>query len=224
MAKNNPIDVILNHIEYLSKKVRGRGSCTSGERHAAVYAAAQLKQVGVKRVAIEEFSGSPSAYLPYTLAFFVTILGSLLVWFFPDWHGFTFPAAAGLLGAGGMLLQSNLDTSWMRQVLRQRRSQNVVGVVPPKGRVKQRVVLCAHLDTHRTPVFYSSENWLKVFSLLLEGAFISMLLTLCARHPGHHERMDGIALGAPGTCPRGVAGNGAHHSGGVHLLHTRCQR
>lgn len=168
---------VLEYIRYLSEKIGGRGSCTPGERHAAVYAAAQLKQAGVKRVAIEEFRGSPSTYLPYALAFFVTIVGSLLVWFFPDWHSFTFPAAVGLLGAGGMLLQSNLDSSWMCQVLRQRRSQNVVGVIPPKDKVKRRVVLCAHLDTHRTPVFYSSENWLKVFSLFLEGAFISMLLT-----------------------------------------------
>ncbi len=169
---------VLEHIRYLSEKIGGRGSCTSGERHAAVYAAAQLKQAGVKRVAIEEFRGSPSTYLPYTLAFFLVIVGSLAAWSFPDWHAFTFPVAVGLLGAGGMLLQSNLDVSWMRQVLRRRRSQNVVGVVPPNGRVKQRVVLCAHLDTHRTPVFYSSEKWLKVFSLLLESAFISMLLTL----------------------------------------------
>jgi hypothetical protein len=38
-------------------------------------------------------------------------------------------------------------------------------------------VLSAHIDTHRTPIFYSSKTWQALFSILVAGAFASMLLS-----------------------------------------------
>jgi Iap family predicted aminopeptidase len=37
------------------------------------------------------------------------------------------------------------------------------------------VVLCAHLDTHRTPVFYSSKRWHALFSILVGLSFLIMI-------------------------------------------------
>jgi hypothetical protein len=86
-------------------------------------------------------------------------------------------AAAALLstlGAWGMLAETDLAPHWLRWVLPKANSHNAVGVVRPSGTVRRRAVLCAHLDTHRTPVFYSSRSWNRLFGLLVAGAFLSM--------------------------------------------------
>jgi hypothetical protein len=62
----------------------------------------------------------------------------------------------------------------MRRLLPKGKSQNAVGVIPPKGETRRRAVLSAHLDTHRTPVFYSSPTWHSLFSLLVGMAFACM--------------------------------------------------
>ena len=78
------------------------------------------------------------------------------------------------LGAWGMLAETDFTANWMRWPLPTADSHNAVGLIPPAGEVKGRAVLCAHLDTHRTPVFYSSEAWHRLFGLLVGGAFVSM--------------------------------------------------
>jgi hypothetical protein len=56
------------------------------------------------------------------------------------------------------------------------KTQNVAGAIPAMGTPERQVVLCAHLDSHRTPIFYSSPAWLKVFNLSVMGAFLSMAM------------------------------------------------
>jgi hypothetical protein len=63
----------------------------------------------------------------------------------------------------------------MRWLLPSADSQNAVGVISPAGEVRNRAVLCAHLDTHRTPIFYSSTAWHTLFGFLVGGAFVSMV-------------------------------------------------
>jgi hypothetical protein len=60
-------------------------------------------------------------------------------------------------------------------VLPRQTSLNVSGSIPPKGGVRQRLILCAHLDTHRTPVFYSSRRWYALFGFLVSLTFLSMV-------------------------------------------------
>ena len=45
---------------------------------------------------------------------------------------------------------------------------------------ERQIVLCAHLDTHRTPIFYSTPAWQKVFGISVSGAFLSMALAALA--------------------------------------------
>jgi hypothetical protein len=56
------------------------------------------------------------------------------------------------------------------------RSQNVTARIPPSGPAKARVVMCAHIDSHRTPVFYSSNTWMALFTVLIALTFLSMLV------------------------------------------------
>lgn len=167
-------------IEHLAVEIGGRGSCTEAERHAAEYAAAEMRQLGAERVALEPFRAVPSTYWPFALAFGVALLGTLLAWLADDRWALAVAALLSGLGAGGMLAEADLAGNWMRRLLPQGLSQNAVGRVPPAGEVRQRAVLCAHLDSHRTPIFYSSPTWHRIFGLLVGGALASMALAAVA--------------------------------------------
>ncbi|MGD8623419.1 MAG: M28 family peptidase [Anaerolineae bacterium] len=164
------------HVLYLSQEIGPRGSCTAGERQAAVYAAEQMRAAGAAGVRLEPFRGAPSTYRPYALAFVAALLGALLVWLAGGRWSLAAAALLSALGAWGMWAETDLAGNWLRWLLPRATSQNAVGVVAPAGEVRRRVVLCAHLDTHRTPVFYSSQRWHTLFGLLVAGAFVGLVL------------------------------------------------
>jgi hypothetical protein len=174
------VEQALDHVQHLAGEIGGRGSCTPAERRAAEYAAAEMRQMGVAQVALEPFLAVPSTYWPFALAFGAALLGTLLAWLVGS--RWTLAAAALLsgLGTGGMLAETDLAGNWMRRLLPHRGSQNAVGRLPPVGEVWRRAVLCAHLDSHRTPIFYSSPAWHRVFGLLVGGALASMALAAAA--------------------------------------------
>ncbi len=170
----------LDHICHLSERIGARGSCTPGERQAAEYAAEQMRAAGARNVRIEPFWGAPSTYRPFVLAFVAALLGALLVWLVRERWMMAVAALLSALGAWGMFAESDLAASWMRRLLPRAASRNAVGVLAPAGEVKRRAVLCAHLDTHRTPIFYSSTAWYMVFALLVGGSFVSMAVAALA--------------------------------------------
>jgi hypothetical protein len=132
--------------------------------------------MGVQDVRIEDIQGVVSTYRPFILAFSSALLGVIIVLVFGNRGALLVAALLSLLGAWGMLAETDLSPNWMRWILPKTRGHNTVGVVPAAGQAQHRVVLCAHLDTHRTPVFYSTKTWHKLFSLLVSAAFISMLV------------------------------------------------
>lgn len=164
----------IEHIRYLSQEIGGRGSCTPGERQAATYVAEQMRAFGVQEVRLEPYRGSPSTYRPYALAFTAALLGTLGLWLLGGRWMMAVAAILNGLGAWGMVAETDFADNWMRRLLPRAESQNAVGVIPPAGEVRQRALLCAHLDTHRTPIFYSSRAWHRLFGLLVGGAFVSM--------------------------------------------------
>ncbi len=164
----------LDHICHLSERIGARGSCTAAERQAAEYTADQMRTMGARDVRLEPCRGAPSTYRPYVLAFLAALLGTLLVWLVRERWMLAVAALLSALGAWGMLAESDLAGSWMRRLLPRAASQNAVGVLSPSGKVKHRAVLCAHLDTHRTPIFYSSITWYMLFAVLVGGSFVSM--------------------------------------------------
>jgi hypothetical protein len=166
----------LKHIRYLSEAIGGRGSCTPAERQAAEYAAEQMRFLGLANVRLEPHRGAPSTYRPYALAFGAALLGTLLAWVVPARGAMAIAALLSALSAWGMLVETDFAASWMRWLLPKADGQNAVGVVPPTAEVRNRVVLSAHLDTHRTPIFYSSPAWHKLFGFLVTGAFVSLIV------------------------------------------------
>ena len=164
----------LDHICHLSERIGARGSCTPAERQAAEYAAEQMRAADACNVRLEPFWGVSSTYRPYLLAFVAALLGTLLAWAVRERWMMAVAALLSGLGAWGMLTESDLAASWMRRLLPRAASRNAVGILPPAGEVQHRVVLCAHLDTHRTPIFYSSTTWYLLFALLVGGSCVSM--------------------------------------------------
>lgn len=161
-------------IRYLAEEIGGRGSCTPAERQAAEYVAGQMRALGVQEVRLEPYRGAPSTYRPYTLAFIAALLGTLLLWLLGGRWAMAGAALLSGLAAWGMLAETDLAANWMRRLLPRGDSQNAVGLIPAKDQGRRRIVLCAHLDTHRTPIFYSSPTWYALFGLLVGGAFLSM--------------------------------------------------
>lgn len=164
------------HVAYLAGTIGGRGSCTLEERQAAVYGAQQMQALGVTQVRQEPFRGAPSTYRPYALAFIAALLGTCLAWL-GGRMALSLATLLSALGVWGMLAESDFAGNWTRRLLPGGRSQNVVGIVPAAEGATRRVVLAAHLDTHRTPIFYSSAVWQRLFSLLLGLSFISMAVS-----------------------------------------------
>lgn len=166
------------HVIYLAETIGGRGSCTAQERQAAEYCVRQMRELGVEQVRMEPFRGAPSTYRPYALAFVAALLGTCLAWL-GGRVAMTLAALLSGLGAWAMLAESDFSGNWTRRLLPHGESQNVVGIVPAaeKERPARRVVLTAHLDTHRTPIFYSSAGWQRLFSLLVGLAFVSMAVS-----------------------------------------------
>jgi hypothetical protein len=170
----------LDHIRYLSENIGGRGSCTPNERRAAEYTAEQMRGLGAQNVRLESFQGAPSTYRPYALAFAAGLLGTLLVWIFQVRWALILGALLNALGTWGMLAETDFADNWTRWLLPKAPTQNAVGVIPPQGQVRQRAVLCAHVDSHRTPIFYSSKTWQTLFSLLVGSALFSMVISALA--------------------------------------------
>jgi hypothetical protein len=174
------VELAVAHVRYLAGEIGGRGSCRPAERRAAEYAAAEMQQMGAGRVALDPFLAVPSTYWPFALAFGSALLGTLLTWLVGSRWSLAVAALLSGLGAGGMLAETDLAGNWMRRLLPHRESQNAVGRLPPAAEVRRRVVLCAHLDSHRTPIFYSSPAWHRGFGLLVGGALTSMALAAAA--------------------------------------------
>jgi hypothetical protein len=156
----------LEHIVHLAQMIGGRGSCTPDERRGADYAADQMRRIGAQDVHLERFRGAASAYNRYVLAFGVALAGTLLNFAWRERAAALVAAALYGLGIWGMLAESDFTPNWTRLIIPGRPSQNVVAHQPPRRQAAQRVVLTAHLDSHRSPVFN-----LRIWPRIYVGAF-----------------------------------------------------
>jgi len=170
----------LEHIRYLSETIGGRGSCTPQEQQAAEYCANQMAEMGVQDIRVETFPSMASTYRPFALAFAAGLAGTLVAWLIGSRGGLAFGALLNGLGAWGMLAETDLAANWTRWLLPQCQSRNAVGIIRPSGEIENRAVVCAHIDTHRTPVFYSSPGWQALFTILVGGALLSMVVSALA--------------------------------------------
>jgi hypothetical protein len=178
------VDDALEHLRHLTIDIGPRPSTRDGEGRAARYVADVMRASGLRDVRCEPFHSGRSTYQPYALAIGAGLLGNLMYLLVPHLvpHRGTSFAAAVLngLGALGFFQEANFDENWMRRLLPRHTSQNVIGVIPPRGERRQRAVVVAHLDSHRTPIFYGNPVWARIFSPLTAGFFTSLVVSSIA--------------------------------------------
>lgn len=168
------------HTRYLSLEIGPRPSTGAGEHAAAEYAAGVMRQIGLADVRLEEFWSGRSTYRPFLLAFCVALIGNIAFAFEPNRRRSLLAALLNAGAAWGFAREGELKNNWMRRVLPRGRSQNVVGLVAPRHEVRRRVVVYGHIDSHRTPLFYSSPRWLGAFSRLITLGFSSLVMGAAA--------------------------------------------
>ena len=164
----------LTHLHHLAMRIGPRPSTRSAERRASEYAASVMHTSGLRSVRLEPFLAGGSTYLPYGMAIGAGLLGNLLSLAAPGRDTEVAAALLNGLGAFGFFAEANFDDNWMRYLLPRRASQNVVGVASPQEECRQRVVLVAHFDSHRTPIFYRGPVWARILSPLVAAVLISL--------------------------------------------------
>lgn len=166
---------LLEDIRLLSEMPSARGSCTPGERQAGEYVAGELRQLGSSDVQIEPFQAIPSTYWPLALAFGAALTGSLISLIYAGKGMLLLATFFNGLGLWAMLAETEFASCWTHWILPRAQSQNVTARISPTGPVKTRAVLCADIDSHRTPVFFSSKTWQALFAVLIALTFLSLL-------------------------------------------------
>jgi hypothetical protein len=55
-------------------------------------------------------------------------------------------------------------------------SQNAFAVIPPAGEHRRDLVLVGHLDSQRTPIIFSTQQWVKVYDRFTTVVFASFIV------------------------------------------------
>lgn len=166
----------MDHVRALSEEIGPRGSTTPEEAQAAQYAAHVLQNLGLNPV-IETFRSARSNWHPYALFSSLMIVSSLF-FFFGDRLGAVVALVVASLSLLSVLLELSFRPNPLRWILPAGDSQNAWARIPPHGRSSKEVVLLGHLDTHRTPLAFSTDTWVKVFSILVPLGLVSSILLI----------------------------------------------
>lgn len=137
----------VEHVQELAAKIGPRGATTEGERRGAGYARREMER-WAHAVTVEPFSSCPTLSWPWGLVAVLLVASATLVWLWP-WAAVA-AAAAGFATFVG-LARGSFEVG---RLFPGRPSQNILGVVKPRGEARHRVVLAAHVDSTRSALFY----------------------------------------------------------------------
>jgi hypothetical protein len=182
----------LEHVRQLMQMFAGRASCSPEERQAGEYIVEQLSRMGVGQVRLESFLGVPSTYAPFIVAFSTALAGALMGALIDFCWVLLLSAGLVSLAVWGFWTELDLHPSWLRRMIPTAPSQNVLGVILPAEELHHRVVICAHVDTHRAPLMFSSPGWQRAFNLLLMLTMLGMVLCAAAYLLGFVFALPGV--------------------------------
>ena len=166
----------MDHVLHLTKMIGARGSTTTHEEEAARYAALTLRQAGFEPIT-ERFISARSGWYPYALFSGLLLVSELVFWLGGQW-GAIFAVAVTLFSLISVLLELAFRPNPLRWLLPKGRSQNVWARIPARTSLREKVVLLGHLDTHRTPLVFSTDRLVKVFSVLVPVGLMSSVILL----------------------------------------------
>jgi hypothetical protein len=164
----------LKHVRALSVDIGPRGSTYEGERQGAQYVQSEFQRMGFG-VTWEVFQSARSIFLPHIIGSLLMLLAFAI---FPLGGRVTaiIAAALSLLVIVTELLELGFKDNLFRRIVPKAESQNVYTVIPPAGEHKRDLVLVGHIDTQRTPIFFRSPRWVKIYDNFTTVIFITYIL------------------------------------------------
>lgn len=166
----------MEHIRHLAETIGPRGSTTPQEAEAARYAADVLKRLGLEPVT-EPLTSARSVWYPYALFSGLALLAEVLFWA-AGRAGAIIAAVLTAVALASVLLELAFRPNPFRWILPKGHSQNVWARRMPTGEVRQQVMVMGHLDTHRTPLAFSTDRWVRLFSRLVPIGLASAIALL----------------------------------------------
>lgn len=186
----------MRHIQELAGKIGPRGSATEGERRGSQYCAEVLAGLGFEPQ-VETFPSSGSVFRPHLVAS-VALLAAFAIYPLAGKVSAWVSAAIAVFVMSSEVLELGLRDNPLRWALPKRPSQNVYAVAEPKkGQARQDLVLIGHVDTQRTPIIFSTPEWLTVYRFLSTTAFASFFAQIAIY-------IYGALTGAPWVWPVSV--------------------
>jgi len=157
----------LSHIQVLAQA--GRGSATPAEKQAADYVQSHLQEMHVDDIQTQSFLGLRSIWLFFALAFGLALVGHAAYWFLrhPLGDSLAMLISVIALAFSGYLMWNKFTFRDfpLRTTLPHAPSQNVIGIIQPMGEVRKRLVLVAHLDSHRAVFWFATNFLVMVFAI-----------------------------------------------------------
>jgi hypothetical protein len=140
------------------------------ERRGTQYCAESLARIGFAP-RIESFPSARSIYQPHLIASAMMLAAFAL---YPLGGRVTaaFAAALSALAFVSDLLELSFRDNLLRRIVPKGVSQNAVVEHPPSAEHRTDLVLIGHVDSHRTPIIFSSTAWLSAYRLFTTIAFI----------------------------------------------------
>jgi len=170
----------LEHVRVLARSPRG--SATPAEKQAAEYVEAQLKSMGVSDVQQQSFSGERSMWLFISLVLGLALVGHAAYWLLRTPMG-SLPAvivAVAAFAMSGYLIwrRFSFENYPLRNLLPLAPSQNVNARLPPRAEPRQRLVLVAHLDSHRAVFWFATDLLVRIFTPLSTATIFGVYLAI----------------------------------------------
>jgi len=175
--ENSHVESWREHIRVLAEEIGPRGSTTEGERRGSEYCRQVLARLGFAP-RIETYRSARSIYHPHLIA-----AAALLVAFviYPLGGRMTagIAAAISFVAFASELMELGLRNNLLRRLVPKGDSQNVVATVAPAGKHEQDLIIMGHVDSHRTPIIFSTIPWLytyMIFSAVAAVAFSAQVV------------------------------------------------
>lgn len=160
----------------------GRGSATAAEKAAAEYVKNQLNSLGIGEVRLQTFLGERSLWLFVALIFGLALVGHAAYWLLRIPLG-ALPAviiAWLAFGLSGYLTWCKFtNTPYpLRNALPHAPSQNVIAVIPAAQNPTRKLVLMAHLDSHRAVFWFATDFLVRLFTPIAVAAMFGIYLAI----------------------------------------------
>ena len=167
----------MDHVRHVAEMIGARGSTSIEEKEAALYSHKRLEGFGLLPTT-ETFRSARSAWLPAAL-FWSIVLASGFIFLGGGQLRAIIALVLAAVGLASILLELSFRPNLLRWILPKGESQNVWAQIEAKSEPREHVVLVAHLDSHRTPLVFSSRTWVRWFERLVPiGMAFAILLIM----------------------------------------------